>query len=92
MIDFFLVLADKKKMDSNFTENDFKLMRNGGKDGGKKFEEFFNEVFLLMIKDSILLADPFLKLQKEKVTEEEFYFLIKDIMDNKIDLLEKFID
>ena len=92
MIDFFLVLADKKKMDSNFTENDFKLMRNGGKDGGKKFEEFFNEVFLLMIKDSILLADSFLKLQKEKVTEEEFYFLIKDIMDNKIDLLEKFID
>ena len=58
----------------------------------KKIEEFFNEVFLLMIKDSILLADSFLKLQKEKVTEEEFYFLIKDIMDNKIDLLEKFID
>ena len=36
MIDFFLVLADKKKMDSNFTENDFKLMRNGGKEGEKK--------------------------------------------------------
>ena len=58
----------------------------------KKIEEFFNEVFLLMIKDSILLADSFLKLQKEKFTENEFYFLIKDIMDNKIDLLEKFID
>ena len=38
MIDFFffLILADKKKMDSNFTENDFKLMRNGGKEGEKK--------------------------------------------------------
>ena len=58
----------------------------------KKIEEFFNEVFLLMIKDSILLADSFLKLQKEKFTKKEFYFLIKDIMDNKIDLLEKFID
>ena len=58
----------------------------------KKIEEFFNEVFLLMIKDSILLADSFLKLQKEKFTKKEFYFLIKDIMDYKIDLLEKFID
>ena len=79
-------------MDSNFTENDFKLMRNGGKEKAKKFEEFFNEVFLLIIKDSILLVDSFLKLQKEKFTEEEFYFSIKDIMDNKIDSLEKFID
>ena len=79
-------------MDSNFTENDFKLMRNGGKEEAKKFEEFFNEVFLLVIKDSILLVDSFLKLQKEKFTEEEFYFSIKDIMDNKIDSLEKFID
>lgn len=79
-------------MDSNFTENDFKLMRNGGKEEAKKFEEFFNEVFLLIIKDSILLVDSFLKLQKEKFTEEEFYFSIKDIMDNKIDSLEKFID
>ena len=79
-------------MDSNFTENDFKLMRNGGKEEAKKFEEFFNEVFLLIIKDSILLVDSFLKLQKEKFTDEEFYFSIKDIMDNKIDSLEKFID
>ena len=79
-------------MDSNFTENDFKLMRNGGKEEAKKFEEFFNEVFLHIIKDSILLVDSFLKLQKEKFTEEEFYFSIKDIMDNKIDSLEKFID
>ena len=49
-------------------------------------------VFMEKIKDSILLADSFLKLQKEKFTEEEFYFSIKDIMDNKIDSLEKFID
>ena len=79
-------------MDLKFTENGFKLMRNGGKEGEKKFEEFFNEVFMLWIKDSILLADSFLKSQKEKFTEEELLFLIKDIMDNKVELLEKYID
>ena len=79
-------------MDLKITENGFKLMRNGGKEGEKKFEEFFNEVFMLWIKDSILLAESFLKSQKEKFTEEEFLFLIKDIMDNKVELLEKYID
>ena len=79
-------------MDLKFIENGFKLMRNGGKEGEKKFEEFFNEVFMLWIKDSILLAESFLKSQKEKFTEEEFLFLIKDIMDNKVELLEKYID
>ena len=79
-------------MDLKITENGFKLMRNGGKEGEKKFEEFFNEVFMLWIKDSILLAKSFLKSQKEKFTEEEFLFLIKDIMDNKVELLEKYID
>ena len=79
-------------MDLKFTENGFKLMRNGGKEGEKKFEEFFNEVFMLWIKDSILLTESFLKSQKEKFTEEEFLFLIKDIMDNKVELLEKYID
>ena len=47
---------------------------------------------MLWIKDSILLAESFLKSQKEKFTKEEFLFLIKDIMDNKVELLEKYID
>ena len=78
-------------MEPKFTKNDFKLMKNGG-EGEKKFQEFFNEVFLIMMKDSILIADSFLKLQKEKFKKEEFLFLMEDIMDNKIDLLKKSLD
>ena len=54
----FLILADKskknkkikknkkkkKKMAANFTENDFKLMKDGGEQGEKTIQEFFNDV------------------------------------------------
>ena len=41
--------------------------------------------FLMMLKDSAIIAEGFLKIQKQKFTEEEYLFLMKDIMDNQVD-------
>ena len=77
-------------MAANFTENDFKLMKYSGEQGQKKFQEFFNDVFLMMLKDSGIIVEGFLKIRKQKFTEEEYLFLMKEIMDNQVDLLENF--
>ena len=89
----FLILADKskkKKKAANFTENYFKLMESGGEQGEKNIQEFFNDVFVMMLKDSAIIAEGFLKIQKQKFTEEEYLFLMKDIMDNQVGLSKKF--
>ena len=64
-------------------------MESGGEQGEKNIQEFFNDVFVMMLKDSAIIAEGFLKIQKQKFTEEEYLFLMKDIMDNQVDQDQK---
>ena len=65
-------------------------MESGGEQGEKNIQEFFNDVFVMMLKDSAIIAEGFLKIQTQKFTEEEYLFLMKDIMDNQVGLSKKF--
>lgn len=70
-------------------------MREQTKEGENIFKQFFNVVFIKMATESRNFAIQILKRQGKRETDEDFkesfQFLLKDIMNEKVNALEEMI-